>query len=115
ADRNPLVVRQEWVVRTKHAPEVRGVLDGGVEVGVVLDDGRRGESGLACRKGDAALHRLVARDRARGAQCVAQETTKSADRISIERHQPVERAGAATLGGARLERVEETGVTQRPK
>jgi hypothetical protein len=42
-----LVIRQQWVVRPKHRTDIGGVMDGGVEVGVITN--RRGQQHPAIR------------------------------------------------------------------
>src|SRR5487761_2507054 len=49
-DRNVLIVGQQRVVGSKQFPDARGVMDGGVEVGVVADAGRKLHLYIAHRK-----------------------------------------------------------------
>src|SRR5215210_5341655 len=46
ADRNPLVVREQWIVGTKHATHVGRVIYRGVEVGVVAHLGWNQQLGV---------------------------------------------------------------------
>ena len=56
ADRNVLVVRQQRIVGTQHAPDVARVIDGRVEVGVIADVSGQPKLGLVHR------HEHTARD-----------------------------------------------------
>ena len=92
ADRHPLVVRQQRVVRPEHPADIGRVEHGGVEVGVVADRGGQEELRIRHRHeggfGACAARTLVA------AACGEQPRGRTAQRRGVrgsERHQPVER------------------------
>src|SRR6185437_3798850 len=110
ADRYPLVVGQQRVVRSEHASDVRGVVDRRVEVGVVADPYRHVD--------DRAVHRIEqipgeAYPAMRVAVAAQQRTdfrTQRREVFVVDSHQLVERGLRRDVDGIRGASGEQTLV-----
>ena len=108
ADRHPLVVRQQRVVRPEHAADVGGVMHRGVEVGVVADGGGKQKLGVAHGDQDPVAEPAV--DAIRGGVAGEERARLPSDGtpgLPAEPQQRVERGGGE--GGARA-----VGGTREP-
>ncbi len=89
ADRNVFIVRQQRIVRPKHAPDVRCVKDRGVEIGVVADFDRHQKGALVDR-----MKPFPGRIGVVGPQRAADRKTELGAGPAPQRHQLIQRCVA---------------------
>ena len=92
ADRHPFIVGQQRVVRTEELAHRGGVVDGGIEVGVVTNGGRHIVAGLGLRHQAGRQFGLVRRA---GAQQARKRKAQRRPGCRGQGHQGIERAAAA--------------------